>query len=111
MKKIILSIAAAAALSAGAAAPAAAQNRGSGLDNRIEALQQQIQHGVQRGTISRNEAQPLRDQLRDLTRLERQYSRGGFTRAEQRSLQTGIQNLRQRIAYAAASRNNGYGRR
>jgi hypothetical protein len=111
MKKIILSIAAVAALSAGAVAPASAQSRGSGLDNRIENLQAQIQRGVQRGTISRNEAQPLRNQLRDLTRLERQYSRGGFTRAEQRSLQQGIQSLRQRISYAEASRGDRFSRR
>lgn len=103
MKKIVLSFAALAALSAGAV-PAMAQNRGSNLDNRIETLQKQFQRGVQRGTINRNEAQPLRSQLRDLAQLERRYSRGGFTRAEQRSLQQNIQRLQQRIRTAASNR-------
>ena len=103
MKKIALSIAALAALSAGAA-PAMAQTRGSNLDDRIETLQQQLQRGVQRGAISRNEAQPLRERLRTLTRLERHYARGGFTGAEQRILQLRIQKLRQQIQFAQSSR-------
>ena len=93
MAKLIIGIAATAALSAGAA-PATAQGSGSNLDNRIENLQQQIQ----RGTISRSE-------VREMTRLESQYSRGGFTRFEQRSLQQRIQNLRQKIQFAEARGN------
>jgi hypothetical protein len=103
MKKFVLTIAALAALSAGAA-PAMAQNRGSNYDNRIETLQKQFDRGVQRGTISRSEARPLRNQMRDLKALERRYSRGGFSRTEQRSLQQHIQRLQQRIQAAAASR-------
>jgi hypothetical protein len=103
MKKIVLSIAAVAALSAGAA-PAMAEGRGSNLDHRIDTLKQQIQRGVQRGAISRNEAGPLRDRLRDLTRLERQYGRGGFTRAEQRTVQQRIQALRQQVRAAETNR-------
>lgn len=110
MKKIILSIAAVAALSAGAA-PATAQSRGSGLDNRIESLQQQIQAGVQRGTISRTEAVPLRTRLREVTQLERQYSRGGFTRTEQSRLQQRIQILRQQIQQAERTGSREYRRR
>ena len=103
MKKMVLSIAALAALSAGAA-PAMAQHRGSNLDNRIEALQQQLQHGVQRGAITRSEAQPLRERLRTVTQLERQYARGGFTRSEQSNLQLRIQKLRQQIQFAQSHR-------
>ena len=99
MKKIMMTIAAVSIL--GTAAPAFAQARGQNLDNRIENLQSQIQQGVQRGTISRNEAQPLRERLRQLTRLERQYSRGGFSRSEQNDLQRRIQTLRQQIQYAS----------
>ncbi len=108
MKKIIMTIAAVSAL--GIAAPAMAQNRGGNLDNRIENLQDQIQRGVHRGTISRYEAQPLRERLRQLTRLERQYSRGGFSRYERNDLQQRIQTLRQRIQYAERSRSR-YDRR
>ncbi len=102
MKKIIMTIAAVSAL--GIAAPAVAQNRGGNLDNRIENLQDQIQHGVRRGTISRHEAQPLRERLHRLNRLERQYSRGGFSRYEQNDLRQRIQTLRQQIQYAERNR-------
>jgi hypothetical protein len=67
-------------------------------------LQKQFDRGVQRGTINRNEARPLRDQLRALKALERRYSRGGFSRTEQRSLQQQIQRVQQRIQSAAANR-------
>ncbi len=101
MKKLIMTMAALSVVSI--AAPAAAQYRGGNLDNRIEHLQDRIQQGVQRGTISRGEAMPLRDRLRQLTRLERQFSRGGFSRNEQRVLQQRIQSLRQQIQYAERS--------
>ncbi len=107
MKKIITTMAALSVVSI--AAPAAAQYRGGNLDNRIEHLQDRLQQGVQRGTISRGEAMPLRDRLRQLTRLERQFSRGGFSRNEQRILQQRIQSLRQQIHYAERSR-GGYDR-
>jgi chromosome segregation ATPase len=99
MKKTMMTIAAVSVLAT--AAPAFAQYRGQNLDNRIENLQSQLQQGVQRGTISRNEAQPLRERLRQLTRLERQYSRGGFSRSEQNDLQRRIQTLRQQIQHAS----------
>lgn len=103
MKKIILTIAAATTLLSGAV-PAAAQTRGSGIGNQVQTLQQQVQRGVERRTISRNEAERLRARLRDLTQLERRYSRGGFSSAEQRSLQQNVRTLRQQIKVAEASR-------
>jgi len=102
MKKLLIAVTAVSALTA--AAPAAAQyanaNVNAGMDNRINMLQTRIQAGVQQGTISRNEAQPLRQQLRQLTRLERQYSRNGLTRQERSDLQMRIRNLRQHIRVA-----------
>lgn len=98
MKKIAITLAVLASVSA--AAPAAAQYRGANLDNRIEQLQDRIQDGVRRGTITRNEAVPLRNRLRQLTRLERRYGRDGFSRWERNDLQQRIQNLRQQIRYA-----------
>jgi hypothetical protein len=108
MKKIIMTIAAVSAL--GIAAPAVAQNRGANFDNRIENLRDQIQRGVHRGTISRHEAQPLRERLQRLNRLERRYSYGGFSRYERNDLWQRIQRLRQQIQYAERSR-GGYDRR
>ena len=98
MKKLIMTIAAVSAL--GIAAPSVAQSRGSNFDNRIENLRDQIQRGVRRGTISRHEAQPLRERLHRLNRLERRYSYGGFSRYERRDLWQRIQRLRQQIEYA-----------
>lgn len=105
MRKILLSMAAVSALALGA--PAVAQQGGLYADTRIDLrigeLQNRIQAGVQAGSISRAEAQPLRMQLRELTRLERQYSAGGLSRGERQDLQQRVQNLRQSIRSAEMS--------
>jgi hypothetical protein len=107
MNKILLSMAAVSAIAIGT--PAMAQQGGYGLagdtriDVRIGELQSRIQAGVQSGAISRQEAQPLRMQLRDLTRLERQFAVGGLSRAERQELQGRVQQLRQQIRSAEMS--------
>ena len=101
MKTLILAAAAASVL---AAAPAAAQFRGAQFDNRIEQLRNQMQNGIQRGTINRAEAGQLRGYLRAATQLERQYSRGGYTRAEQQHMQQRVQWLQSQIRIAQTNR-------
>jgi hypothetical protein len=118
MKKIVILAAALSAISL--AAPAAAQDRyggnaygyanGNGIQARTDQLRQRLQFGVQRGTISRQEAVYLRDGVRQLTRLERQYSRDGFSRNERRFLQDRIQQLQQQIHAAERNRDDRYGR-
>lgn len=126
MKKIITIVAALSAI--GLAVPAAAQDRygnqdrygsdnsygytngNNGVEARIDQLQRRFQVGIQRGTISRQEAAYLRDGFRRLDRAERQYSRGGFDRSERRDLQQRIQDLQQRIQFAERSRDTRYGR-
>lgn len=107
MTRLLTAMTAACALAA--AAPAAAQyqysnyayaNPNPGQDHRIAMLQTRLQAGVQQGTISRSEAQRLRPMLRQLTRLERRYSRNGLTQWEQDDLQLRIRNLRQHIRVA-----------
>lgn len=115
MKNILLSMAAISAI--GIAAPAAAQSgqyqnqyqnqnyqnqvRGNAnLALRIGQLQTRIQTGVQAGTISRQEAGPLRQQLRQLTQLERQYRSGGISVQERQDLQVQLRNLRQQVRKA-----------
>ena len=121
MKKIITLIAALSAM--GLASPAIAQDRyGNGYGNnqaygysngyggieaRTDQLQRRLQVGIQRGTISRREADYLRDGFRQLSRLERQYSRGGLDRNERQFLQQRLQQLQQEIQ--AAERNRGDG--
>ena len=124
MTKIFMTMAAVSALAV--AAPAAAQystqgnvnananvNAGGarGLQNRIARLEARIQAGVSAGTIDRTEARTLRQQLRDITRLERQYSRNGLTQQERSDLQQRVRSFRDQLALADGRGNgrNGYG--
>lgn len=108
MKKIIIALAATSALAVGM--PAAAQNAGGNIQLRIGQLQTQLQTGVQSGAISRNEAVPLRQQLRQLTRLERQYAQDGISGQERSALQHRINSLRQGIRLAARTGDSRYDR-
>jgi hypothetical protein len=111
MKKIIIALAATTAIAA--AAPAAAQyggQIGSSIQLRTDQLQAQLQAGVQAGTITRAEAMPLRDQLRMLSQLERQYSRDGLTFQERSELRSRAQSLRQGIRMAIRNGDDRYDR-
>ena len=120
MKKIITIVAALSAI--GLASPAVAQSRYGnanaygyangygGIEARIDQLQRRIQVGIQRGTISRQEAVYLRDGFRQLNRLERHYSRGGLHRGERQDLQLRIRQLQRQIQVAERSRDTRYGR-
>ncbi len=110
MKRTLLAITAISALVT--AAPAAAQYRNqTGLDTsfdaRIGQLQTRLDAGVREGTIDRREAWRLRQQLRDLSRLEDRYGYNGFTRAERDDLQMRIRTVRGDIRLAD---NGGYDR-
>jgi hypothetical protein len=101
MKTIIMALAATTALAA--ASPAAAQYGGGYAQLRTDQLQGQLQAGIQSGAIDRFEAVSLRNQLRQLTWLERRYSQGGFTMRERADLQNRMTSLRQAIGIAARS--------
>jgi len=110
MKKLLLSMAAVGALAA--AAPAVAQTGyGSynsdvraggavGITNRIAQLEARLNAGVSAGVIDRTEARELRMDLRDLRRLERQYSYNGLTQMERQDLQQRLRSLREDIRLA-----------
>jgi hypothetical protein len=117
MNKFIIALAATTAIAA--AAPAAAQygvRANTNIQLRTDQLQTQLQAGVQDGSITRAEAEPLRAQLRALTQLERQYSRNGLTGQERSDLQNRMRSLRQGIRLAIRngdgrySQNDGYDR-
>ena len=111
MNKFIIALAATTAIAA--AAPAAAQygtQVGANVQLRTDQLQTQLQAGVQSGAITRAEAMPLREQLRTLTQLERQYSRNGLTAQERSELQSRTQSLRQGIRMATRNGHDRYGR-
>jgi hypothetical protein len=123
MNKILLSMAALGAIAV--AAPAAAQygynndgynnvNAGGavGISNRIAQLDARLQAGINAGVIDRVEARNLRMELRDLRRLERQYSYNGLTQAERQDLQARLRELRSDIRMAdngRYDRDNRYG--
>jgi hypothetical protein len=117
MKRVILSMTAIGALAI--AMPAAAQisgqanaGGGMGISNRIAQLDARLSAGVQAGEINRTEAQRLRPQLRELRRLERQYSVNGLNQQERMDLQQRIRTLRQDIRVADGGRydrDNRYG--
>jgi hypothetical protein len=118
MKKLLFSMAAVGALAA--AAPAAAQsgyygtnaNAGFGISNQIAQLDARLQAGVRDGLIDRTEARELRMDLRELRRLERQYSYNGLTQAERQDLRQRLRSLREDIRLAdngRYDRDNRYG--
>jgi hypothetical protein len=128
MKKFIIALAATTALSV--AAPAVAQNyggqnyggqnygqqnyggqnNGGNLQLRIDQLRMELQAGVQSGDISRPEAMRLRQQLRELSLLERQYAVNGISGRERAELQHRINTLRQGIRMASRDSNRRYDR-
>ena len=112
MRKIHITLAAASALAL--AAPVAAQPRSqdhamphswSGDRQNTHQLQMRFDAGVQSGAISRREATPLRNQLRQLTLLERQYSRAGFNDWERRALRERSRTLNLSLTAAERSGN------
>jgi hypothetical protein len=107
MNRIYMSLAAVSALAV--AAPLAAQpwqgDRSTGGQ-----LQAQFDAGIQSGAITRREATPLRAQLSQFMRLERQYARAGFTRSERNILQTRSRTLAMNIAAAERSGNGRFDR-
>ena len=111
MKKVILSLAAVAALAA--ALPAAAQPYGNAyghqrgydqrawtpIEVRLERLQDRIQRGVERGQLTRREAQAIRYEFRDLVQRERAYSRNGLTWQERADLDARFERLNARVRW------------
>jgi hypothetical protein len=105
MNKLLLSMAAVGAIAV--AAPAAAQNwsnanagGGMGISNRIAQLDARLSAGIQSGEINRTEARSLRMQVRQLQRLEQQYSYNGLTQSERQDLQQRLRALREDIRIA-----------
>jgi hypothetical protein len=105
MNKLLLSMAAVGAIAV--AAPAASQNwsnpnsgGGMGISNRIAQLDARLSAGIQSGEINRSEARSLRMQVRQLQRLEQQYSYNGLTQSERQDLQQRLRALREDIRMA-----------
>ena len=79
-------------------------NAGMSMSGRINQLQMRFQAGVQSGSITRREATALRQQLRQLTMLDRRYAMNGYTGREEIELQRRTNDVR--MAIRRADRNN-----
>ena len=78
MKRVILSMAAVAAMAT--AMPAAAQGVGApnwGVRFSDQRIEMRIEQGLRDGSLTRREARTLRAQLRDARNTERSYTRDG----------------------------------
>ncbi|HEY0027894.1 MAG TPA: hypothetical protein VGC35_08495, partial [Allosphingosinicella sp.] len=119
MKKLYIAATALGALAVAAPATAQYQNQNGysnvnaggavGVNNRIARLEARIQAGVQSGDIDQREARTLRMQLRDITRLERQYSRNGLTQQERADLQGRVRTFRDQLSQADGRGGGQYG--
>ncbi|MBU1378830.1 MAG: hypothetical protein KKE02_20685 [Alphaproteobacteria bacterium] len=98
MKRLALSIAVVSVVLA--AAPVAASAAPWQTINQRQAnLERRIDQGVRTGELSRPEAARVRDQVRDLARLEVQYRRSGgrLTPAERADLDARFDRVSQRV--------------
>jgi hypothetical protein len=78
------------------------------LSARIDQLQVRLQAGVQSGLITRREATPIRQQIRELNRLDRQFSTNGYSGVERADLQQRIRQVRQQLRVADNGANGRY---
>ncbi|WP_296596305.1 hypothetical protein [Phenylobacterium sp.] len=88
MKTLMLTVAAATALTAGAASaqPYGYGRHGMPIEQRIERVDFRIDQGVRSGQLTRREAYALRGQLNGVVRLEARYSRNGLSDWERADL-------------------------
>ena len=98
MKRIVLSLAAMSAVLTAVPVVASAAPWQS-INQRQANLDRRIDQGVRTGELTRPEAVRMRDQFRDLARLETQYRRsgGGLTANERTDLDQRFDRLGQRI--------------
>lgn len=121
MKKFLIAGAALAAAVVATAAPASAAPFGNGYNNQYERtaftngrdinrqqamISQRIEMGQRTGAISFREATRLKASLRDIDRLERQYSRGGLNRWEVADLDRRLDVLSRQVRVERQDRND-----
>jgi Ni/Co efflux regulator RcnB len=102
MKRVVLSLIAAASL-AGAAVPAFAQGPRPGdwvpLAQRQDNIEQRIDQGQRSGQLTRREARSLHEQFNSLLRLETRYRRDGLNRRERADLERRYDALASRVRF------------
>jgi D-mannonate dehydratase len=114
MKTLIVTLAAATALTAGAAAaqPGYGRDHWMSINERQAMLERRIERGVQRGDLTRREAIRLQRQMRDLARLEARYRYNGLSGWERADLDHRFDRLSAQVRFERHDRQQyGYGYR
>lgn len=115
MKTLAITLAAAAALTAGAAM---AQPYGYGyerrsewmpVDQRLQILDRRIDQGINSGQLTRDEAYRLRSEFRRISWLENRYERDGLSRWERADLNRRVDALSAQVAFERRDGDRTYG--
>jgi hypothetical protein len=95
-------------MASAAAAPAPMYQGWQTINERQRNLDQRIDQGVRSGKLTRNEAARLRNEFRNIARLEAQYrrSRPGLTMAERRDLDRRFDALSAKIRFEKHDRDH-----
>ncbi|HYD46342.1 MAG TPA: hypothetical protein VEA79_13835 [Phenylobacterium sp.] len=116
MKKTLISIAAVSTLAAAAVPAIASAAPWQNINQRQANLDRRIDQGVRNHTLTAREAQNLRNEFRQLVRLEDRYRRGGLNNWERADLNRRFDALSARIRIERNDRQDrrygyGYGHR
>jgi hypothetical protein len=112
MKKMILTLAAAAAALTGLAGTAQAAPFGGNINQKEAQIAMRIDQGISSGALTRGEALNLRVRLGQIQRLEQAYRRGGLDMAERRDLDRRLDALSVSVRVDKHDRDfRGFGRR
>lgn len=79
------------------------------IDRRLDQLDRRIDQGVRSGQLTRAEADRLRDEYRDIARLEQRYSRGGLSDREIAELDRRFDRLADRVRWERRDDDRRYG--
>jgi len=112
MKKLIIALAAVATVSAAAAPAAAAPGPGpawQSINQRQDRIEQQIERGVRQGHLTRREAAKLREEFKQIARLEARYRVNGLTTWERNDLDRRLARLETQLRFEL--RDHKYSRR
>jgi hypothetical protein len=113
MKTLIATLAAATVLTAGAAAAQpygyGPRDRWTPIEVRFERLDWRIHQGVRSGQLTPREAYRLRQEFREIARLESRYARDGLSYRERAILDRRFDRLEARIRWERRDGDRRYG--
>lgn len=109
MKTMILTLAAATALSAGVATAQPYGGRWMSINDRQDQLERRIERGVERGDLTRREAINARREFQRIARLEARYRYNGLSHWERSDLDRRFDALAMQIRWDRRDGDRRYG--